>query len=107
MLIACLWGKLTASTACSTSSNHARSWELRIVCPKRGRESGFGRRSCRDCCRPPSLLWWRESVVHDEWIWCCSRGCEDGGTGEQEGECEDCDGEWVMCLHGEGYLGSG
>lgn len=34
-------------------------------------------------------------------------GCEDGGAGGQEDECEDCDGEWVMCLHGEGYLGSG
>jgi hypothetical protein len=48
-----------------------------------------------------------ESVVCDEWIWNCGGGCEDSGAGGQGDECEDCDGEWVMCLHGEGYLGSG
>lgn len=48
-----------------------------------------------------------ESVVCNGWIWYCGRGCESGGAGRQEDECEDCDGEWVMCLHGEGYLGSG
>jgi hypothetical protein len=47
-----------------------------------------------------------ESVVRDDWIWHCGGGCEDGGASRQEDECEDCDGEWVMCLHGEGYLGS-
>jgi hypothetical protein len=46
-----------------------------------------------------------ESVVCDEWTWYCGGGCEDGRVGGQEGECEDCDGEWVMRLHGEGYLG--
>jgi hypothetical protein len=48
-----------------------------------------------------------ESVVRDEWTWYRGRGCEDGRAGRQEDECEDCDGEWFMCLHGEGYLGSG
>lgn len=34
------------------------------------------------------------------------RGCEGGRANGQEDECEDCDGEWCMCLHSEGYLGS-
>ena len=45
-----------------------------------------------------------ESVVCNGWIWYCGGGCEGGGAGRQKDECEDCDGEWVMC---EGYLGSG
>jgi hypothetical protein len=48
-----------------------------------------------------------ESVVCDEWIWYCGGGRQGGEAGGQEDECEDCDGDWVMCLHGEGYLGSG
>jgi hypothetical protein len=48
-----------------------------------------------------------DSVVRDEWTWYRGWGCEDGRAGGQEDECEDCDGEWVMCLHGEGYSGSG
>lgn len=53
---------------------------------------------------------WRgggESVVRDDWTWYRGRGSEDGRAGGQEDECEDCDGEWFLCLHGEGYLGSG
>jgi hypothetical protein len=53
---------------------------------------------------------WRgggESVVRDDWTWYRGRGCEDGRADRQEDECEDCDGEWFMCFHGEGYLGSG
>ena len=40
-------------------------------------------------------------MVRDEWTWYRGRGCEDGRAGGQEDECEDCDGEWFMCLHGE------
>ena len=47
---------------------------------------------------------WRgggESVVRDDWTWYRGRGCEDGRADGQEDECEDCDGEWFMWLHGE------
>ena len=53
---------------------------------------------------------WRgggESVVRDESTWYRGRGCEDSRAGGQEDECENCDGEWFMCLHGEVYLESG